>query len=466
MASDKDTERVIPVPLNLRQLFFDDYCLEALDGISRTMHQPAKKGAVIRPDVTKGETSFQIRSAPCWDAEAQVFRLLVGGKGKTVWESADGLHWRNIGSTEPILWTVIADPDESDPGRRYKAFTPTGGGNSQKVAAVSADMLHWQFLDIPSIQCSDEWNLSQDRRNHIFIATVKRGGPYGRSVFLTTSRDFEHWSEPELNFHADAEDQVIGREAIEKMIADERMQPKAWHPTDPGKYNVDVYNMGLFEYEGLYIGMPTFYHAIGPVRNYPNTYGFDIVQLVISRDLKTWDRLGRQAFIAPSPKNAGAYDITQVMPPSNAVIRGDALWFYYTGLKYRGEYDYFGTYPDSVGVPFHGTDPDSAAICLAVLRRDGFVSLDAGDAGGTVRTKPFAAEGTTLKINADAFGGQLSLKVLDRAGNVLAVSRALTEDRTDLAVSWEDSGFRLSVGQIVRLEFSLKNAGLYSFWLE
>ena len=117
-------------------------------------------------------------------------------------------------------------------------------------------------------------------------------------------------------------------------------------------------------------------------------------------------------------------------------------------------------------MPFHGLDSDTGAICLAVLRRDGFVSLDAGDAGGTVRTKPFAAAGPTLKINADAFGGQLSLQVLDRGSNVLAVSRAVTEDKTELAVQWEDSGFSLSAGQIIRLEFNLKNASLYSFWIE
>ena len=59
--------------------------------------------------------------------------------------------------------------------------------------------------------------------------------------------------------------------------------------------------MGVFHYEGVYIGMPALYHATGPIPNYPNTEGFHLVQLACSRDLKVWHRLGdRQAFLGPS----------------------------------------------------------------------------------------------------------------------------------------------------------------------
>ena len=62
----------------------------------------------------------------------------------------------------------------------------------------------------------------------------------------------------------------------------------------------------------------------------------------------------------------------------------DELWFYYTGLKYRGGWTYVGKFPNGKHVPRPELDRDVGAICLAVLRRDGFVSLDATDTEGTV----------------------------------------------------------------------------------
>ena len=88
-------------------------------------------------------------------------------------------------------------------------------------------------------------------------------------------------------FYADAEDQRIGRKNIEARLADRTLEPLRYH--DSEVWNVDVYNMGVFWYESLFIGMPAMYHATGKVHNYPNTDGFHLVQLVTSRDLKTWN---------------------------------------------------------------------------------------------------------------------------------------------------------------------------------
>jgi len=74
--------------------------------------------------------------------------------------------------------------------------------------------------------------------------------------------------------------------------------------------------MGVFRYEGLYMGMPAMYHAVGKIPNYPNTDGFHLVQLTSSRNLKNWQRPGeRRAFIGPSPMGAGTYDLTQIIGP-------------------------------------------------------------------------------------------------------------------------------------------------------
>ncbi|HIB90002.1 TPA: hypothetical protein EYO57_22930 [Candidatus Poribacteria bacterium] len=117
--------------------------------------------------------------------------------------------------------------------------------------------------------------------------------------------------------------------------------------------------MGVFRYQGYYLGTPAMYHATSGVKNYPNTDGYHLVQLACSRDLKTWHRLGnRSPFIGPSPLSSGAYDLAQIIGSSNVILRDDELWFYYTGLKYRNTWDYVGEYPDGEHIPVTGFDSD------------------------------------------------------------------------------------------------------------
>ena len=60
-AADNEKEKAFRVPPGERQLFLDDVGISKVDHLKRTMHQPAKKGAVIRPD-RPWETALQTRS--------------------------------------------------------------------------------------------------------------------------------------------------------------------------------------------------------------------------------------------------------------------------------------------------------------------------------------------------------------------------------------------------------------------
>ena len=236
---------------------------------------------------------------------------------------------------------------------------------------------------------------------------------------------------------------------------------------------------GVFAYEGLYLGMPAMYHAVGKEPRYPNTEGFHLVQLVSSRDLQNWKRLGgRRPFIGPSRTGSGAYDLTQIMPPSAPVLRGNELWFYYWGGKYRGGWKWVGPDGDwttadgswtdgywTVEDDFH-PDPDIGAVCLAVLRRDGFVSLEAGDQEGHVVTKLFALPGGELYVNANTQDGTLRVDVLDEENKVLAMSQNVAHDAVRHELKWRKGDLAGLTGQSVILRFTLRNARLYSYWFE
>ena len=193
--------------------------------------------------------------------------------------------------------------------------------------------------------------------------------------------------------------------------------------------------------------------ATGPSADGSNTDGFHEVQLVCSRDLKNWKRLGdRQPFIATSRTGAGAYDLTGIIGSSNAVMRGDELWFYYTSGKYRRQ-------PDLV-------EPDSYGISLAVLRRDGFISLDGGDISGTLVTDVFTVSGTELLVNVDAVQGGLLVEVLNQEGEVVARSGAMSGDLLREQVEWVAGDIADLKSQNISLSFTIRNAQFYSYWLD
>jgi hypothetical protein len=473
-----------------KYLFLDDFHVASMQGISRAMHQPEKKGAVIKP-VKPWEHALQTRCAPQWDARAKIFRFWIFACSHMYYlESADGINWdrpvlrqkmlegsweNNIVTFDPqleyadnMMENIVYDPDDPDDQRRFKGFW---GCLADRKPIFSPDGIHWRNSHDFSLPSYDESNLSYDRQAKIFLATLKVGGPHGRSHNIWTSRDFANW-ELISQFHADDEDQLLGRINIANRFLDTSRKRPFYNM--PESYNVDVYNLGLFRYEELYIGLPAMYHQTGKVMgDWPGfdqyaipaeslqAYkkdgewgGFHPIQLMCSRDLKNWVRCGnRQPFIDLSPIGDGVYDLITVLPPSSPIIRDDEIWFYYTGLQ-----SYGGDFACDM-------NEKDGAICLAVLRRDGFMSLDAGDVRGTILTRALRSEGPELHVNVDAGHGWLSVEVLDGAGNFLAVSRPVTGDQVNAGVQWGDPEFRLPRNQFFQLKFNLEKARLYAFSL-
>ena len=456
-----------------RQLFLDDFGIETIRGLDRRMHQPLKMGAVIRPDKFVGEEAVQVRGVPLWDPQEKIFKLWLSGTSNPARTSPDGLHWSIAPGPGPGSSLVVYDPNDSDPARRYKAVHTNSG------FLVSPDGQQWTRLEAPPVPSMDESNFSYNPKEGLFIHTVKRGGPHGRSVGLATSRDFENWTDYGddvygVVFHADDLDQHLGKLRIKARFAD----PTLHHPCYdiPSTYNVDVYNMSVFRYESLYIGLPQMYYQTGKVPGswpgfdklpIPDEYmvhyrrdgdwsGFHDVQLTCSRDLRNWKRLAdREPFMTASPKGAGAWDEASEGSPSFPLVRGDELWLYSTVARYYG-----------VVLLEHGRNKPNTAINLATLRRDGFMSLDAGEQEGTIQTKPFELTGSKLLVNVDALKGELRVEVLNDAGQIVAQSELLTGDLLREPVKWTDGNIADLKGRTASLRFTLRNGQFYSYWLE
>lgn len=464
-----------------RQLFLDDFVIGDIHQVSRVLHQPKKYegNPVIRPDLPTDGPFIEMPSAPSWDEQEQVWKVWYWatgdgeGGGCGFARSKDGIHWEkpNLGivdkhgsrnnnlvmvkgSPDAFVQNAFIDPS-APPERRYKGLV----GPGDRRPLISADGFVFNLVKTPPIPSQDTSHLTWDDIQKQYLLTVKHNGPYGRSVYLSLSKDFEKWTDPTLIYHADQLDQSLGEQYIREVAANPRM----WRPpiNTPTEYNTEIYNMPIFTYEGLYIGMPTYFESSGRVPlPIGNQDGVNSVKLVCSRDLLSWTRIGNRRHFIPIAEREQGVDTGQVLAASQPILKGDELWFYYTGIDVR-----YRPHTREARGDFHG------GIHLAKLRRDGFVSLRAGDESGFVDTRPVLLEGSRLYINGQATG-QIQAEITDAQGRAALKGWeagqcvAVTGDHLRTELRWKGRNLKELNAQKVRIRFHLKNADLYSFWLE
>ena len=182
------------------------------------------------------------------------------------------------------------------------------------------------------------------------------------------------------------------------------------------------------------------------------------VRLLSSRDGENWEELetGRPLI---DVGEVGEWDRFTIMLTGAPPIRaGDKLYIYYRGLANRHK-------------PYEGKDSGSGGggIGLAMLRADGFASLNATFEGGKVTTALFLTQGKELHVNAKADAGQLRVEVLDEQnfplpGFTADACEPMRADSCDLAMRWKGNGSLEKLrGRPIRFRFYLENARFYSY---
>ena len=280
-------------PKKYRQLFLDDHAVETKSGFRRTVHQPDKVGPVVRPDRSRGETALQSRIAPQWNSEKQRWEWWFGDDFAT---SEDGENWLRSPIKEKPRH-VVRDERDPDPARRYKGLLghPLDG---RQCPGVSADGIEWKRFDVPGIPSQDESQFTYDPYNEQFIAMVKQSTEWGRSVFLATSEDGEHYSDPELIFHTDEVDWENCRQRVRAYLEDPGYIKPAF--IDEVDTKAEAYHMAVMPYEGLYVGFPMIFNPIGAVPPPHTNYSrINQVELAVSRDLRHWERVGDRSLFIP-----------------------------------------------------------------------------------------------------------------------------------------------------------------------
>ena len=539
----KDVARTV---IGHKHLFIDDAHVHSVSRLERIYHQPSKHATpVLLPDRpweqatprTTCPAALFLWSPAIRDQATSKWQIwYCGGRHALPLyaESTDGTNWtkpdlglvRWDGSTQNNIvsllppdgystsWkhnrlVMVRDDSDPNPHRRYKAWTAKRASAPMAwnlFPLFSSDGLRWR-QGTDSFRSGDDYRLAYDPTARIFLATIKLyprdvpdyvfptdhvdidhiGTPLpSRSVWLRTSTDFRNWSEPRLIMYGNRADQ----QDAAAFIAAAKTDPNRRRVVidDPASipvtasYKIDTYNMTVFRYEDLLLGLPTrnvmsgqYSWSHGAESGF-NQDGYQYPFLVSSRDTGTWDRHTGEPFIDLSPltdTDKSDYGMIQATPP---VRNGDELWFYYWGARSTHHFWHELTpeqYTKAAVAPDERATSPTAAIYLARLRLDGFVSLRAGATPGELLTKTVEIGGGNLHVNASAARGELRAEVRDAdtgrplAGYTLADAVPVTTDAVSAPVRWAaNADVSRLTGRNINLRFVLERGDLYAFWFE
>ncbi len=483
----KNPPKVIPIDVG-RQLLVDDFLIEKGD-LKRTFHRATyhKINPVLKADQpweTSGKSYFvaPFQGRVLYDPSDQLFKIwyLHSTTGDYFCNSLgyatskDGIHWEKPVFTEskkpdaksvsPQKGTnlvlqgrrtccnsVILDYNAKSPEERFKMYGSVHfNGKWNCVYRTSPDGIHWggPLVERPVWGDYVLAFYNPFRRMWVYEARI-HGGAVGRCRAYMENPDSRKLAErvpynKGMNVEGDS---------VYWVGADD-LDPR--HP-DPRFKNIkpQLYSLAVAPYESLMLGL--FAIWTGPDNRTVAREGLQKRNDILtgfSRDGFYWARPDRKPFISPSWKK-GTWNFGNAQPVGGCcLVVGDVLYFYFSARL-----------EDKTGM--HG----NATTGLALLRRDGFASLGAGDQAGSMTTRPITFKGRHLLVNVDCPQGELKAEVLDTDGKAiepftLANCKAVSCDKTLAAVTWQGVADLSAVsGKPVRFRFHLKNGSLYAFWV-
>jgi len=499
-----------------KQLFLDEMFFASCRGVSLTVNPPTDAGQVLRADRPwESGGIIHLVLAPNVGHVKLYYhareKLPDGPDGRPRGRSClccavspDGVEWEkpNLGvcefhgSTDNNIvmlgdpdgprhsfqapGSVVIDPNDV-PEQRYKMLymgTPDG-----IFGAYSADGVRWTVGndgDPITKAVGDSQNVAiWDDRLSRWVGYFRLWAPT-RCVCRVETDDF--WSWPflypkDVVLAPDELDAIDGAvhgpffiagESIDKTMGGTRYSPKLpaeqwawWTDRVEDLCGADFYNQPVTKY-------PWADRAyVMPFSILRHRFDLEEIQLAVSRDGIQWDRPGdRQAWIRPPIDE----HVGNMYCGPGIVRQGHWLDHYYTRLAVWHGGAKPGTYETVPEPPYCGS------IHRARLRLDGYVSADAGSAGGEFVTPPLIYSGGRLELNVDTgAGGWIEVGLLPiechEPVHVPTVSQCPADacDRIVCnslrrVVTWKGkSDVSDLAGKAIRMHVRMRNAKLYAF---
>ena len=478
---------VIPIDAG-RQLFVDHFLIEHTT-LKRTHHlaQYHPANPLLKPDQSwegkGGRACASVFSDGVWyDPADKRFKCWYWSSVSSekplrfytcYATSRDGVRWEKpsldvVAGTNVVLhddpeaWrnssTVWLDLEEKDPQRRFKMFRVVceekvvdGKKQSPKKIKIhfSPDGIHWNLAGTTD-DCGDRTTVFYNPFRKVWVFGLRSGGnavSRCRAYVENTNALYTaRWDKL-----ASYRKEWIGADKLDPDRSDLELRRIPSRPWDlvPSQ----LYNLDCVAYESLMLGCFSIWrgHPADKVKR-PK---INEVCIGFSRDGFHWTRPDRRAFCGVSEER-NAWNFGNVQSAGGGcLVVGDKLYFYVGGAGFHD--GNFHANPSFTG--------------LAVLRRDGFTSMDAGASEGTLTTRKLTFSGRHLFVNSNCSQGRLLVELLDADGQVLApFTRANCEpvvgDSTIQPVKWKGGGDLATLrGKPVRFRFHLTQGSLYSFWV-
>lgn len=465
---------------SIKQLFIDDEIIETSNDVNFVMHSPSLTGEVI----LKADLPYELGGYT--HLYSSVLKDPIDNKVK-IWydyfkpKSADPYdHDRHVAYAESTDGINFSKPQiglyEINGSKENNVVIPgVIGGSSVWIDpnALPKDRFKTQAKVYPSGKLF--MHSSPDGIHWKLYADINPQGPHDTQTIIFWDKKLQNYL---LYGRYFLENNGIKERGVRRAFIDNNFTEihniglAIWPDIkDKSKYSdimgvgnsVDYYGATVFPYEDIYIMLAqAFWHWL-PNTVYQGTDepGMRDVRLAVSRNSIDFKRIGnRKPFLTPGP--LGRFDSKQIWALPNPVIMGDEIWIYYCGLNWdrAGRVD-----------PKSEDGKKEAAISRAVLRLDGFVSVDAPYSGkGEIVTKPIKFTGEILEINANTgAGGAIRVEIIDRDGNPIP---GFTKEECEWIVGnsvrhhvkWQGKKELKSLnGEVVRLRFLMRDCELYAF---
>ena len=460
------TESPISIDVG-RQLFVDDFLISE-SSLNRSMHAARlyENNPVLKP-----ETPLEMNNGVCpvacpfeggvvYDSKDRLFKMWYEAgwfDGVAYAISEDGLTWRRpaldvqVGTNRVLAAqdgykrdgaTVWLDHEAKDPKQRFKMFAyfRTKHWKGGQVY-TSQDGIHWVEVARTS-PCGDNTSFYYDPFRKKWIYSIRSYNQYERIRSYREHDDFIQgatWKK---------------KDVVEWLRTDalDLPDPELGYPTQLYTFSAVAYESLMIGIFGIFKGPP---NEIAAQRGIPKTIDLTVG---FSRDGFNWNRPDRDPFLACS-RTPGTWNRGYLHSAGGiCLVVGDNLHFYFGAFS--------GVSPKLGGNLYAG-----GSTGLAVLRRDGFASLDAGSHRGYLTTRPVTFKGKHLFVNLAAKQGDLRVELLDQANQVLEPFSAgncipVCANNTRQEITWKHrKDLSILSGKPVKLRFHLTNGRLYSFWV-
>jgi len=445
-----------------RQLFVDEFWIDEASGVERRLHEPVRREIAIESNGTwdlmpsAGKFMWDGDRYRAWYRTEHDSELVLkrSGFGTAYVESDDGITWTrpalglfeaNGSKDNNLVWmgpganmVPFRDPNPDVPDdERYKAVVRT----KDLLALASPDGVNWRLLRDEPIMTDGPF----DTVNVVFWDTsreeyvVYTRGVAGEATQKKSKQDISIWKESYRWIRRATSSDFINWSPLELIDTGDTIDE-------------DFYTNACIQYERAprtYLMFPSRY----VVERSPDpdwTYGHGVNDIVFmsSRDGLHFDRSMRDAFIRPGTDQNNWHDRGVYIEPGILMTSPTEMSLY--GME--------------------NSHLPTQRIRRYSLRTDGFVSVNAGYAGGEFLTKPLIFEGSELEVNYSTSAvGSIQVEIQDVEGRPLpglslADSPEKFGDEIEGVFGWNNGGDlgRLA-GAAVRLRFVLKDADLYAF---